>query len=81
MICSGTIPGFGVRIVSTPVIVGFGGVDWPCAKGARTVANASSEYNISIFIVQAPLILIPHGIWVLHKNFIASPQASRSLCI
>src|SRR5437879_9424708 len=63
MTCSTVTPGFGVRIVSTPVILGCGGVDWPCAMGARTVAKASSRYNISIFIVQ--LLLIPHGIWIL----------------
>src|ERR1700722_16223316 len=63
MTCSTVTPGFGVRIVSTPVILGCGGVDWPCARGARTVANASSRYNISIFIVQ--LLLILHGIWIL----------------
>src|SRR5258708_10395377 len=62
MTCSTVTPGFGVRIVSTPVILGCGGVDWPCTIGARTVANASSRYHISIFIVQ--LLLLPHGIWI-----------------
>src|ERR1700731_2061090 len=64
MTCSTVTPGFGVMIVSTPVILGCGGVDWPCAMGARTVANASSRKDISIVdIVQ--LLLIPHGIWFL----------------
>src|SRR4029077_12899219 len=64
MTCSTVTPGFGVRIVSTPVILGCGGVDWPCAMGARTVANASNRKDISIVdIVQ--LLLIPHGIWIL----------------
>src|ERR1700747_915813 len=63
MTCSTVTPGFGVRIVSTPVILGCGGVDWPCARGARTVAKPSSKYNISIFIVQ--LLLISRGIWIL----------------
>src|SRR5437763_17063386 len=70
MICSTVAPAFGVRIVSTPVILGCGGVDWACAIGASTVANASSRYSISIFIVQ--LLLIPREIvmtwyrWVPH---------------
>src|SRR5579859_4612450 len=53
--CSTVTPGFGVRIVSTPVIFGrggaCGGAGWPCAMGARTIPNASSRYNISIFII------------------------------
>src|ERR1700736_4820524 len=51
MICSTVAPGFGVRIVSTPVILGCGGVDWPCARGARTIANAGSRKDIAMFIV------------------------------
>jgi hypothetical protein len=50
-------PDFGVRIVSTPVILGRGGVDWPCAKGARTVAKATSGKDIAMFIVTLLLIL------------------------
>src|SRR5437879_3348764 len=40
MTCSTVTPGFGVRIVSTPVILGCGGVDWPCAKGASVSERA-----------------------------------------
>src|SRR5260370_18375831 len=64
MICSTVTPGFGVMIVSTPVILGCGSVDWPCAMGARTVAKASSRKDISIVDI-VHLLLIPHGIWIL----------------
>src|SRR5262245_24413845 len=50
MTCSTVTPGFGVRIVNTPVILGCGGVDWLRARGARTVANASSGNDIAMFM-------------------------------
>src|SRR5216684_2055255 len=90
MICSTVTPGFGVRIVSTPVIFGWGGgcggEDWPWARGASTVANASSGYNISIFIDQLLLISceiimlwyqwVPHFFRRSYKRMVASASTN-----
>src|SRR6266851_1957720 len=51
MTCSTVTPGFGVRIVSTPVILGCGGVDWPCARapGPSRTPSAGRTFQSALF--------------------------------
>src|SRR5580700_4074676 len=79
MTCSKVTPAFGESIASTPVILGCGGVDWPRAMGARTIANASSRYDISIFIFQLLGFLTEICVlfwyrWVPHTNLDAGEE-------